>query len=63
VVYGVVTEICVRCAAFGLLNAGVRVELVTDGVRSLDDAASAEMMREFTNGGGVLTTVNEVCRS
>src|SRR5581483_10922008 len=30
VVYGVVTEICVKCAAFGLLRAGRQVEIVTD---------------------------------
>ena len=32
VVYGVVTEICVRCAAFGLLKTGKPVEIVTDAV-------------------------------
>ena len=36
VVYGVVTEICVKLAAFGLLKTGKRVELVTDAVRSLE---------------------------
>lgn len=60
VVYGVVTEICVKCAAFGLLKTGQRVELVTDAVRSLDEKASEEMLGEFTAAGGVLTTVAEV---
>jgi nicotinamidase/pyrazinamidase len=58
VVYGVVTEICVKLAAFGLLKTGKRVELVTDAVRSLNDAASAEMSAAFLAAGGVLTTVN-----
>jgi nicotinamidase/pyrazinamidase len=60
VVYGVVTEICVKCAAWGLLKTGKRVELVTDAVRSLDKSAAKQMMSEFTAAGGVLTTVAEV---
>ena len=35
VVYGVVTEICVKNAIFGLLKAGRKVELATDAVRGL----------------------------
>jgi nicotinamidase/pyrazinamidase len=58
VVYGVVTEICVKFAAWGLLKTGKRVELVTDAVRSLNDAASAEMTASFLAAGGVLTTVS-----
>ena len=41
VVYGVVTEICVKLAAFGLLKTGKRVEIVTDAIRSLNDAKTA----------------------
>jgi nicotinamidase/pyrazinamidase len=58
VVYGVVTEICVKFAAWGLLKTGKRVELVTDAVRSLNDAASEEMTASFLAAGGVLTTVS-----
>jgi nicotinamidase/pyrazinamidase len=60
VVYGVVTEICVKCAAWGLLKTGKRVELVTDAVRSLDEGAAKQMMAEFTAAAGVLRTVAEV---
>lgn len=61
VVYGVVTELCVRCAAFGLLQRGnVRVELVTDAVRSLDEAVAATMLSEFTAAGGLLKTAAQV---
>lgn len=60
VVYGVVTEICVKLAAFGLLKTGKRVELVTDAVRSLNDDASAKMLTEFTALGGALTTVSQI---
>jgi nicotinamidase/pyrazinamidase len=62
VVYGVVTEICVKLAAFGLLRTGKRVELVTDAVRSLNDTASADMTTAFVAAGGVLTTVSLATR-
>lgn len=57
IVYGVVTEICVNLAAFGLLKTGKRVELVTDAVRSLSEPAAAKMFSDFTASGGALTTV------
>jgi len=60
VVYGVVTEICVRHAAFGLLKTGKRVELVTDAVRGLDEKAGAAMIADFAGSGGLLTTVESV---
>jgi nicotinamidase/pyrazinamidase len=55
VVYGVVTEICVRFAAFGLLKTGKRVELVTDAVKALDEGAAKQMVADFTAEGGRLT--------
>jgi len=58
VVYGVVTEICVRFAAFGLLKTGKRVEIVTDAVKALDDAAANKMFADFTAAGGQLTTAS-----
>jgi nicotinamidase/pyrazinamidase len=62
VVYGVVTEICVKLAAWGLLKTGKRVELVTDAVRSLNDAAAAAMTDAFLAAGGALTTVSMATR-
>jgi nicotinamidase/pyrazinamidase len=56
VVYGVVTEICVKNAAIGLLKTGRRVELVRDAIRSLNQVDADKFLAEFTASGGVLTT-------
>jgi nicotinamidase/pyrazinamidase len=63
VVYGVVTEICVRCAAFGLLKTGRPVEIVTDAVKALNEQTAREMFLEFTAAGGRLTTSSAVLES
>ncbi|MCU1339968.1 MAG: isochorismatase hydrolase [Bryobacterales bacterium] len=60
VIYGVVTEICVRNAALGLLRSGRRVKLVTDAVRNLDDTKCAQFLQEFAAAGGELATVREI---
>jgi nicotinamidase/pyrazinamidase len=60
VVYGVVTEICVRNAAWGLLDLGYRVEWVTDACRSLSPSAEQETFNTFTARGGVLTALSRV---
>ena len=56
VVYGVVTEVCVRFAALGLLKTGARVELVQDAVKELTSAARDQFLQEFAALGGVLTS-------
>ncbi len=61
VVYGVVTEYCVRCAALGLLRTGKRVELVTDAIKNLRAEDADRTLKEFTSGGGQLTTSTAVC--
>ena len=61
VVYGVVTEYCVRFAALGLLATGKRVELVTDAIQALKQVDSDRTLQEFTARGGKLTTAGEVC--
>jgi len=59
VVYGVVTEICVRHAAFGLLKLGRPVEIVTDGIMALSAENAREMLDEFQAAGGKLITARE----
>ena len=56
VVYGVVTEVCVKFAAFGLLERGKRVEIVTDAVRALTVESSTRTLKEFEAAGISLTT-------
>jgi nicotinamidase/pyrazinamidase len=63
VVYGVVTEICVMRAAMGLLRRGSKVELVTDGVRSLNDAERDKFFADFIASGGILTDSAAVTKS
>jgi len=55
VLYGVVTEICVKLAGQGLMKTGARVEIVEDAARSLSEAAASEWLREFMSAGGRLT--------
>lgn len=60
VVYGVVTEYCVRCAAFGLLQTGAQIELVTDAIKSLNPVDEREVIERLQAQGGRLTTVAAV---
>jgi nicotinamidase/pyrazinamidase len=62
VVYGVVSEICVRQAALGLVNTGARVELVTDAIRHISPAAYEAMLSEFQAAGGILTTSEAITK-
>lgn len=61
VVYGVVTEYCVRFAALALLATGKPVTLVTDAIQTLDADASARTLHEFTERGGQLVTAAGIC--
>ncbi|HNY38995.1 MAG TPA: isochorismatase family protein [Bryobacteraceae bacterium] len=60
VVYGVVTEYCVRCALMGLLGTGRRVEVVTDAIETLNPADSAKTLAEFVSAGGHLVRMAEI---
>ncbi|HSW48642.1 MAG TPA: cysteine hydrolase family protein [Bryobacteraceae bacterium] len=62
VVYGVVTEHCVRLAALGLLQRGRKVEVVTDAIVGLARNAADAALAQIQQAGGRLTTVAEVCR-
>ncbi len=59
VVFGVVTEYCVRLAAKGLLDRGRRVALVTDAIETLDPAAGNRTLEELTAKGARLITTDQ----
>jgi len=60
VLYGVVTELCVSCAARGLLDRGYRVSVVRDAVRHLDPSKGSAALEEIERRGGKITRVREV---
>jgi nicotinamidase/pyrazinamidase len=62
VVYGVVTEICVACAARGLLDRGHRVTLVRDAIQHIDEAKGRALIEEVERRGGRLVTTDDVVK-
>ena len=57
VVFGVVTEYCVRFAAKGLLDRGRKVSVVQDAVETLSKSASSETIAELkAKGASMITT-------
>ena len=59
IVFGVVTEYCVRCAASGLLYRGRRVAIVTDAVETLNPADGRRTLEELTARGARLLTTDQ----
>jgi len=62
IIYGVVTEVCVRFAAEGLHRLGRKVMVVTDAIRALNQASAQEFFQAFQANGGKLATVADVIR-
>jgi len=62
VVYGVVTEYCVRACALGLLGRGLPVEVVTDAIQTLKDEDGKKALEEIQAAGGRLTSLEELLR-
>jgi nicotinamidase/pyrazinamidase len=61
VVFGVVTEFCVRCAAKGLLERGRKVSIVTDAIETLkpeDEHRAVEELRAM--GARFVTTAEAI---
>jgi nicotinamidase/pyrazinamidase len=54
VVFGVVTEFCVRCAAKGLLDRGHKVSIVTDAIETLSPAEGRRTLDELQSMGARL---------
>lgn len=60
VVYGVVTEYCVRSAALGLLQTGAQVQLVTDAIKSLKTSDEQQFFEDFRARGGLTMKCDDV---
>jgi len=59
VVFGVVTEYCVRCAAKGLLERGRRVSLVRDAIATLKTEDGDKALAELSGLGARMITTDE----
>jgi nicotinamidase/pyrazinamidase len=59
VVFGVVTEYCVKCAAKGLLARHRRVAIVKDAIEALDAAAGRATLEELQSLGARLISTDE----
>jgi len=62
IVFGVVTEFCVRLAAKGLLERGRRVALVTDAVETLDRKEGQKTLHELEQRGASLVSTDDALR-
>ena len=62
VVFGVVTEYCVRLAAKGLLERGRRVALVTDAIETLKPEDGKRALEELRRIGARLISTEEALR-
>jgi nicotinamidase/pyrazinamidase len=60
VVFGVVTEVCVRQAVLGLLERGYAVRVVEDAIWPIDPAGGAAALAEMVGAGARLTTTDAV---
>jgi nicotinamidase/pyrazinamidase len=52
IVYGVVTEFCVKLCAMGLLDRGYKVSLVREAIQTLNEADSEAFLRDFLSRPG-----------
>ncbi len=59
VIFGVVTELCVRCAADGLLQRGRRVAVVTDAMQGIDSGKAKQTLENLKSRGARLITTDE----
>jgi nicotinamidase/pyrazinamidase len=59
VVFGVVTEFCVRCAAKGLLDRGRKVSVVADAIETLNAEGSRRTLKELQSLGAHLIVTQD----
>lgn len=59
VVFGVVTEVCVRLSVLGMLKRGCRVAVVTDAIETLKEEDGRRALAEFMARGARLVSTEE----
>jgi nicotinamidase/pyrazinamidase len=59
IIFGVVTEYCVKCAARGLLARKRKVSVVKDAIETLDPSASSAILSELQSHGAKLITTEQ----
>ncbi len=59
VVFGVVTEYCVRCAAKGLLERGGKVDIVQDAIETLKSEEGNRALEELKALGARLISTDQ----
>lgn len=62
IVFGVVTEFCVRLAAKGILDRGRRVAVVIDAIETLDPSEGKKTLDELASRGAKLITTNDALK-
>jgi len=62
VVFGVVTEVCVRAAALELCRRGFPVDVVTDAIKLIDEDDGRKALEEMAAAGARRVTTTEVCQ-
>lgn len=62
IVFGVVTEFCVRLAAKGLLDRGRRVAIVIDAIETLDPAEGKRTLDELASRGAQLIPTRDALK-
>ena len=60
VVFGVVTDCCVKAAVLGLLKRGYNVSLVTDATKSITKEGNEKSLNEMKDAGAVFTTTKDI---
>ncbi|MEK6568670.1 MAG: isochorismatase family protein [Candidatus Omnitrophota bacterium] len=59
-VYGVAVDYCVKYAVLGLLQSGLKVNLVTDAVSAVEPREGKALLAKFKNNGVRLVKTKEV---
>jgi nicotinamidase/pyrazinamidase len=63
IIFGVVTEYCVRCVTKGLLERGRRVALVEDAIKTLKTEDGESALAEMKSLGARMVTTREAIKS